>query len=127
MQWLQANGYPDLTEDDIEESYRPPRGIPIYDEYLKHHRIELDSIIAKTSGEALFKYLLYKSQLPEFAPKGFNLNKVTTIPDNDTFYSGAVKAALIKYDRAKDRIVRKLNILIDDRLDDEKIQIRKGK
>ena len=62
VSWLQANGYPELTEAAVEESYRPPKGIPIYDEYLKDHRIELDSIIAKTSGEALFKYLLYKSQ-----------------------------------------------------------------
>lgn len=117
--WLQANGYPELTEADVEESYRPPKGIPIYDEYLKDHRIELDSIIAKTSGEALFKYLLYKSQLPEFAPDGFNINKVTTIPDNDAFYSEVVRDALIKYDKAKDSIVSKLNTLIDERLDDE--------
>ena len=58
--------------------------------YLENHRIELDSIIAKTSGEVLFKYLLYKSQLPEFAPDGFNITRVTTIPDNDAFYSEAV-------------------------------------
>ena len=121
--WLQANGYPGLTEADIEESYTPPKGIPIYDEYLENHRIELDSIIAKTSGEALFKYLLYKSQLPEFAPDGFNITKVTTIPDNDAFYSEAVQAALVKYDRAKDSIVRKLDKLIDDRLDDEITEI----
>lgn len=123
--WLQANGYPDLTEEDVEESYTPPKGIPIYDEYLEDHRIELDSIIAKTSGEALFKYLLYKAQLPEFAPGGFDINKVTTIPDNDAFYSDTVQAALMKYDRAKDSIVRKLNKLIDDRLDDEITQIEK--
>ena len=121
--WLQANGYPEITEADIEESYTPPKGIPIYDEYLENHRIELDSIIAKTSGEALFKYLLYKSQLPEFAPDGFNITRVTTIPDNDAFYSEAVQAALVKYDRAKHSIVRKLDKLIDVRLDDEITEI----
>ncbi len=123
--WLQANGYPDLTEDDIEESYTPPKGIAIYDEYLKDHRIELDSIIAKTSGEALFKYLLYKSKLPEFSPDGFNINKITTIPDNTAFYSKVVQVALFKYDRAKDSVVRKLNSLIDDRLDKEISEIEK--
>lgn len=123
--WLQANGYPDLTEADVEESYTPPKGIPIYDEYLEDHRIELDSIIAKTSGEALFEYLLYKSQLPEFAPDGFNITKVIMIPDNHAFYSESGQAALVKYDRAKDSIVRKLDKLIDDRLDDEITKIEK--
>lgn len=125
VQWLQANGYPDLTEADVEESYTPPKGVPIYDEYLEHHRIELDSIVAKTSGEALFKYLLYKSQLPEFAPDGFNINKVTTIPDNDAFFPDAVQAALIKYDRAKEKIVKKLNSRIDNLLEDEITLIEK--
>ena len=124
--WLRANGYPEFTEADVEESYIPPKGITIYDEYLEHHRIELDSVIAKTNREALFKYLLYKSQLPEFSPDGFNLNKVATIPDNNAFYSDGVQAALIKYDRPKGSIVRNLNKLIDDRLNEE-ITDRKGK
>ena len=94
--WLQTNGYPELTEADVEESYTPPKGITIYDEYLERNRIELDSVIAKTSGEALFKYLLYKSQLPEFSPDGFNINKVTAIPDNDAFYSEGVQASAHK-------------------------------
>ena len=53
--WLQANGYPEITEADIEESYTPPKGIPIYDEYLENHRIELDSIIAKTRWRSSFQ------------------------------------------------------------------------
>jgi len=119
VEWLQRNGYPSLMRADVEEKYVPPKGIPIDDDYLLHHRIELDSIVAKTSGEALFKYLLYKSQLPEFAPDGFNINKVTTIPDNDAFYSEDVQAALVKYDRAKEKIVKKLNSRIENLLEDE--------
>ena len=42
IQWLQQNGHADLRLEDVEEEYTP-RTEPD-NEYLKHHRIELDSI-----------------------------------------------------------------------------------
>ena len=62
--WLQKNGYPEIKLEDVEEPYKPR--IPPEDEYLKHNRIELDSITAAfpdTPGrgpEALWKYIIHK-------------------------------------------------------------------
>ena len=62
--WLQKNGYPEIQLRNVEEPYTP-RIIPD-DEYLKHHRIELDSIISAfpdapgRGPEALWDYIVYK-------------------------------------------------------------------
>lgn len=123
VEWLQRNGYPSLTQADIEEKYVPPKGIPIDDEYLMHHRIELDSIVAKTHGKALFKYLLFRAQLPDFSPEGFDLNKVVSMQDNNEFYPPNVKNSLLRYDKTKDKIVKELDDRIRNLLEDDRIQI----
>lgn len=122
--WLQKHGYPNLTEADVEEKYTP-RGVKvIHDVYLEHKRIELDSIIAKTSGEALFKYLLYKAQQKKNAPNGFNVAKVTRIPDDDEFYSNGINTILSRYEYAKNTILEKLKERIRVLLEKEKETIR---
>ena len=122
--WLQNHGYPNLTEEDVEEKYTP-RGVKvIHDEYLKHKRIELDSIVAKTSGGALFKYLLYKAQQKKNAPNGFNVAKVIRIPDDDEFYSNRVNAILSRYEYAKNTIVEKLKERIRVLLEKKKEEIK---
>jgi hypothetical protein len=122
--WLQKHGYPNLTEADVEEKYTPTGVKVIHDEYLKHKRIELDSIVAKTSGEALFKYLLYKAQQKKNAPNGFNIAKITRIPADDAFYSGKVTAILSRYECAKDTIVEKLKERIRVLLEEKKETIK---
>jgi len=62
--WLQRNGYPDLTLADVEEEYTPSEYTN--DPYLKHKRIELDSIVAKIGAEGLWRYVLHR--LKELGP-----------------------------------------------------------
>jgi hypothetical protein len=123
VKWLQQNGHPHLTQGEVEEEYKPPKGIPINDEYLAHHRIELDSIVAKVGAKALWEYVLYRSQLPEFSPEGFNLNKVVTMPGNEEFYPPEVKDAIVKLDRYKDKLLEGLDNHIEDLLGDDRTQI----
>ena len=121
--WLRENGYPELTQEDIEEAYTPPKGIPIHDEYLKHHRIELDSIVAEVKGEGLWKYLLYRMQDPEFSPNGFDLNKVVTVPSNDEFYPDNINDAISKLDMLKDKLLKPINEHLHDLLNNDKEKI----
>lgn len=102
VKWLQENGY-DIDEKDVEEGYRPPKGTPITDEYLAHHRIELDSIVERVGAEGLWKYIVHQAQLPEFSPDGFNLGKVIELPDNDKFYPEIVDRFLSKCDEWKEK------------------------
>jgi hypothetical protein len=55
--WLQQNGYPNLSEADVEEEYTPSEYTD--NPYLKHKRIELDSIVAKIGAEGLWKYVMH--------------------------------------------------------------------
>ena len=65
---------------DVEEEYTPE--ISTDDEYLKHHRIELDSITSQVGAEGLWKYILHQAKLPEFSPvEGFNLNRVIDVEE----------------------------------------------
>ena len=121
--WLQDNGFPDITEEILQESYTPTKGIPIPDEYLSHHRIELDSIVAKASAEALFKYFLYKSQLPENAPNGFNMLKVVSIPDNDRFYPPEITEKIRKLDTYKEKLLRPIDEHLESLLDDRRDEL----
>lgn len=89
VEWLQDNGY-DIEISDVEEEYKPR--VELDDEYLKTHRIELDSIVEKVGAKALWEYILYRIQLPELTPNRFNIGKVVTVPaaDDNKFYPGIV-------------------------------------
>jgi hypothetical protein len=89
VEWLKDNGY-DIDETDVEEKYEPEKGTQIDDEYLEHHRIELDSIVERVGGEGLWKYIINQAQLPEFSAGGFNLGKVIDLPDDEEFYPESV-------------------------------------
>ncbi|MBV9176361.1 MAG: hypothetical protein JO297_04935 [Nitrososphaeraceae archaeon] len=82
--WLQENGYSSLTEADVEEEYIPSERTD--DPYLNHKRIELDSIVAKVGAEALWKYIMYRLQLKDCSPEGFDYNRVISMPANETFH-----------------------------------------
>src|SRR2546428_3506689 len=81
--WLQQNGYPNLTIEDVEEEYLP--GIHTNDPYLLHHRIELDSIAAKVGAEGLWKYIMHRVKILA-APGGLDYNNVISIPANEVLY-----------------------------------------
>src|SRR5919106_1495452 len=81
IEWLQENGY-DIEITDVEEEYSPR--IDTEDEYLRHNRIELDSIVEKVGAEALWEYILYRIQLQELTPNKFNVGKVMTVPNADS-------------------------------------------
>jgi hypothetical protein len=78
--WLQQNGYPDLTEADVEEEYTPSEYTD--NPYLKHKRIELDSIVAKIGAEGLWKYVMHI--LEKFGP--FDYSREISMPPHEIFY-----------------------------------------
>ena len=104
IKWLQQNGYPSLTVADVEEEYSP--GIYTSDPYLRHHRIELDSILAKVGAAGLWNYIMYRLQLKEFAPAGFDLNKAITMPENKVFYPLEVSNFLSFVSSYMDKILK---------------------
>jgi hypothetical protein len=70
--YFQQHGFPNLTEVDVEETYRPNVSTDI--EYLQTKRIELDSILAKVRAKALWEYI--EHQLLEAFPEGIDYNRV---------------------------------------------------
>jgi hypothetical protein len=98
VDWLQKNGYP-VRLEDVEEAYTPH--IKPEDEYLQHHRIELDSIIAAfpdnpgRGPEALWAYV--KCKIEELQKeKGFDYNNVIEATELGTLYPGGLKELLSK-------------------------------
>lgn len=92
--WLQKNGFPELTEEDVEEEYTPSgTTIEITDEYLLTKRIELDSIQRVVGWEKLWEYIMYRLHLPEFNT-GFNLTKVIEMPTTESLYPKPMKDVL---------------------------------
>ena len=92
--WLQKNGYPELTEKEVEEEYTPSgTTIEITDKYLLTKRIELDSIQRVVGWEKLWEYIMYRLQLPEFNT-GFNVAKVIEMPTTESLYPEPIKDVL---------------------------------
>lgn len=80
MKWLQENGYSHLTEKELLEEYTPEnRKIWKYDDYLKTHRIELDSIVAAVGAEALWIYIVHR--LEEVFPEPRDYTNVIDEPE----------------------------------------------
>lgn len=115
VKWLQEHGFPDLTEEDVEEEYTP--NIQTNDGYLQHKRIELDSIQAKVGTKGLWDYIMYRLQLPEFSPEGFNLNKVVEMPETRHLYPEAVKNVLRHLDNYIGKVIEPDEKQIQDELE----------
>jgi hypothetical protein len=103
IKWLQENGYPDLRAVDVEEDYKPD--INTDDEYLKYKRIELDSIAAKVGAEGLWEYIMHRLQLKEFAPKGFDYNRVISMPETEELYPLEINNLLSAIKEHFDRVI----------------------
>jgi len=98
VDWLQHNGYPDLLQENVEEEYKPR--IQPDDEYLKTHRIELDSIIAFPNQpgrgpEALWKYVRYRIEELQ-KEEGFNYSNIITEPEPEELYPEAISDLISK-------------------------------
>ena len=98
INYFQRHGFPDLTQEDVEEAYTPKVSTARMDdgEYLSHHRIELDSILAKVGAKALWEYV--KHQLLEAFPEGRDYNRVIRNPkpihENGNVYPYAINFVL---------------------------------
>jgi hypothetical protein len=82
IRYFQTHGFPNLTEEQVEERYTPkisPDFI-VEDatecEYLKTKRIELDSILAVVGNEAFWNYIMYR--LDELFPDGMDYTRVVS-------------------------------------------------
>jgi hypothetical protein len=115
VEWFQQNGFPDLTIEKLEEEYTPKIGTS--DPYLQTHRIELDSIMQAVGSEAFWKYIMYRLQLKEFSPNGFNLNKVVKMPENKDIYPKAVQDLLSYLDIYQDTLLEDNRAEIEGQLE----------
>jgi hypothetical protein len=120
IKWLQENDFPDLTEEDVEEEYTPSgTTIEIKDEYLKTHRIELDSIQQEVGAGKLWEYIVYRLQLPEFNT-GFDLTKVIERPTTESLRPQEVKDALALIDSYLAKVIEKREAKILQKLENVK-------
>ncbi len=85
IKWLQKNGYPDLTIEDVEEDhYAKDAEERTKDEFLWSKRIELDSLHSEVGGEGLWKYIIY--QIKKLAKKGRDYTEIISRPDPSYLY-----------------------------------------
>ena len=85
--YFRNHGFPHLTEEELEEPYDPKVSTEGLEdgEYLKKHRIELDSILTKVGAQALWEYV--EHQVMETFPEGRDCNRVMHNP-KPTHYNG---------------------------------------
>jgi hypothetical protein len=94
IKWLQKNGFPGITEGEVEEEYTPSgTTIEITDPYLLTKRIELDSIQRVVGWEKLWEYIMYRLHLPKFNAV-FDLTKVIEMPTTESLYPEPMKEVL---------------------------------
>jgi len=91
IRWLQQNGHPDLTVEDVEEPYSPNenRFIEEDDSYLRTTRIELDSIIEKVGAETFCKYIVHKLETEFPAPRDYR--QIVPEPEPEDYYPDKIK------------------------------------
>ena len=92
IKWLQNNGYPDLTVEDVEEEHSAKYAERTDDEYLWSKRIELDSVHSEVGGEGLWNYIIH--QIKTLSKKGRNYAKVISRPDPSYLYPKEVSELL---------------------------------
>ena len=120
--WLQQNGYPDLTVEDVQEEYKP--NLFVDDEYLQNYRIELDSISAILGAEGFWKYVAHKLEQLAQKPgtKGFDYitNEVVTRPHSNELYPDAITEFLSKLSEYAEQITEDVWDNITGKLSDVK-------
>jgi hypothetical protein len=102
IDWLQQNGYPDLTRADVEEEY--VSGIKTDNEYLRTHRIELDSISEKVGPELFWRYVKHKIEELQMET-GFDYTNIITEPEPEELYPPAFDNLLLKLDEYIEKVV----------------------
>ena len=95
IDWLQQHGYPDLTREHVEEEYIS--GIKTDNEYLKTHRIELDSISEKVGPELFWRYVKHKIEELQ-KETGFDYTNIITKPEPEELYPPAFDNLKLKLD-----------------------------
>jgi hypothetical protein len=124
--WLQQNGFPDLKVEDVWEEYTPPSGVLTEedDPYLQHHRIEIDSIREEVGTKALWKYIVYRLELKEFSPDGFDLDKVVAKPETKELYPEVADEFATNFDDLIEELVaeEKENIIENELTGAEKLE-----
>jgi len=95
VRYFQEHGFPELTEEQVEERYTPKISTDfiVEDEdeckYLRTKRIELDSILAIVGNEAFWNYIMYR--LEELFPEGMDYSRVmSSSPGSPSDYYPAV-------------------------------------
>ena len=103
VDWLRHNGYPNLRREDLEEEYSS--GISTNNEYLKNHRIELDSIAARVGPRLFWEYV--KNKIEELQKeKGFDYCNIITEPQPQELYPKVFDTLKSKLDEYIEKVVK---------------------
>jgi len=102
IEWLQQNGYPDLTREDVQEEYVSV--IKTDNEYLKAHRIELDSISEKVGPGSFWRYVKHKIEKLQ-KKAGFDYTNIITVPKLEKLYPPAFGNLKLKLDAYIERVI----------------------
>jgi hypothetical protein len=79
VEWLQDNGYPELTVESVEEvNDAKDAESRTDDEFLWDHRIELDSVHSEVGAKGLWAYIL--NQIEILSKAGRNYTEIITRP-----------------------------------------------
>lgn len=113
VEWLQENGFPDLTVEDVEEEYRP--GIYTNDEYLKQYRIELDSIAEKVGPKNFWDYIKYKIEKQQ-EKDGFDYSNIITQPEETELRPTEITDLVTKLDQYVGEVIKDDWEIIDEEL-----------
>jgi hypothetical protein len=90
IRWLQENGYPNLTKEDVEEEYSPNSKLFRADDdpYLVTKRIELDSIIEKVGANAFWDYIVNRLNMEFPGKRGYR--EIVPEPNARTYYTDEI-------------------------------------
>lgn len=102
IEWLRQNGHPDLKVEDVEEEY--VSGIATDNDYLKAHRIELDSIAEKAGPELFWNYVRHKIEVLQ-QEKGFDYTNIIFQPEPEELHPEALDNLILKVDGYIDELV----------------------
>jgi hypothetical protein len=103
IEWLHQNGFTELTEEDLEEEYVSK--IWTDDEYLRKHRIELDSVAEKIGPEVFWKYIKHKIEELQ-KEDGFDYTNIITEPEPEELYPHEIDNLILELDNYIHKVVK---------------------
>lgn len=96
VDWLQKHGHPDLKLEEVQEDYVSKIKTDI--EYLRKHRIELDSVEQRVGPKFFWNYIKHKIEEQQKKEKGFDYTNIITEPLAEELRPAAIDDLVLKLD-----------------------------